>query len=256
MLSTSSLQYQTPQQSWSAFLYPELLRTADRPREIDRAQESLLEKTRIPLIHCILVPQELHSDFFLLIWRLRMAGRIDLRSAISIPSDPNSIFLEEITSNHLSILGSEFSQLFPENFSRLQLMRLNSSNVLTRLCNSIRGLRITVGSLVHLNLPSYHRDPAQIVEIDLNQRTVIVRFWPRIDYALLAQRSIFSQRLLNSQMPLYYRAPEGPFQPSQLKGSRFGKSQMKIMGQSVSMVVWDETEFLGSFLYHEFLFQR
>jgi hypothetical protein len=107
-------------------------------------------------------------------------------------------------------------------------------------------MRFHPGAIVTL-----HRPPsatfAQVVDVDYPNLSVLVKYYPRIDYARLIQQKLTSQHALSAKMDRTYLAPEVPFQP--ISGWPIETKTMHIWDQTVTVFEWDGSLFLGQFEY-------
>jgi hypothetical protein len=97
----------------------------------------------------------------------------------------------------------------------------------------------------------FHRPPsatyAQIVDVDSSNLAILVKCYPRIDYARLIQNKLTSQTALYPKMDKFYSPPEVPFQS--IPDWPIHAASMIIWNESVDCLEWDEGLFLGQFQY-------
>ena len=173
-------------------------------------------------------------------------------SAIFLPNRPNTIFIEcnseESALNllkHISHIGKipkSLTEIAPSQFPNV-------------FFNPVKSLRYNIGKIVSIRNPEFNADSGQIVDIEPNKGRLLVKHWPRIDYAELNKRGLYSQKKLNEQMPNNYKPPIAPFAPNKLfPGNRIVNSTLKIWDLQLDTILWDEHNFIGEFQYSWFPF--
>ncbi|OHS95065.1 hypothetical protein TRFO_38761 [Tritrichomonas foetus] len=143
-------------------------------------------------------------------------------------------------------------------FNRIPNYRkLNKSETFDNFCFNLRCMTIPPGSIVRITDPEFHHEPAQVVNVDNQTGTVLVKMYGHIDYDGLLKHNLTSQKSLNLKMPRDYKAKPAPFDEGFFTrhGAKFSIKQLKISMATngiAESIFWDGNSYVDKFMYIEF----
>lgn len=161
-------------------------------------------------------------------------------AAFTLPDMPDRVFIETSASQ-----GS-----LEEDLSHLKSLKCKTEDISSNM-NDIyppfKSVPLRPGRVVILLRPDFQGEIGQIVDLDAQNGTVLVKCLPHIDYANLRKHDMDSQQKLSAKMPRDYRAPRVPFKQRASPGAR--SSSITIHGCKQPCVEWDTKKFIGRFQY-------
>lgn len=175
-----------------------------------------------------------------------------IQSAIVLPNRPNTIFIEGTSEKAIIDILPHFPELQPIPHNLVEITQSQHVHV---FFNPIKCLPYRIGLLIRAQTPEFPDEICQIVDIEPNKGRVLVKALPHIDYPELIRFNLPSQRVLNSQKSLTYKAPRVPFLLSKisnltsLTGTVYEKQSIRIWNQSFEAILWDKNIFIGEFQY-------
>lgn len=165
-------------------------------------------------------------------------------SAYILPDNLNRIFFEAMdlksvrkTLRYISDIGS-----IPKN-----LPVVRNDQIYQYFINPISCLHFHPGQIVTIHNPEFDKQLGQIIDIKKDSGKILIKTYPRIDYALLrSDKNISLQSQLNMSMDPSYHAPMVPFHKEGLVTTN---SSIPIWNSQVNVIKWDNKYFIGKFQY-------
>jgi hypothetical protein len=121
---------------------------------------------------------------------------------------------------------------------------------MTHFCKASQALLLFQGRVIEVDDAPFGRFHGQVLNVDFQAQTALVRIFPRIDYPRLSAWKMTSQTALNFQMPADYQAPFDLFTPNAFQDCVWRTSIPYHSQGDVRFLqchLWDNKQFYGGF---------
>lgn len=261
----SKKRLQFPDSSFLVNTIPKLPELPESILRIDEAPEGKLVDTADPTLpieleHLAMLQSKLPNLYAIhmswktdeMLLRVIMVVKdkaMPINSVFYIPSMPNDLFIEAATESDVVTLIHSIPELVASKHSKL-----TSDLIVRNFCNFSRSERLKPGRLVRVDSGEFSGDIGQIIHIYEEERSVLVKMRPRIDYEGLEQDCVSTQTRLNSYKNPHYRAPQAFFKEESLRvvNPIIEKGTITFGNKTIDVQIWDSKKFYGRYQYVKF----